>query len=574
MKKIILFLLLAVPCLTAGCSGFLEEDNRSNINSQDYYKTAAGFNTLLNSAYSSLRDLYGNKPTILLAGTDLYLDGRARGHFDSPLGMYKSLEPTNGDVLTFYKTCFDAIGRANAVLHYSKTTEQTTDLPRQVAEARFLRAFFYFHLVQQFGDIALVKEMTDKILLEFPRDPELTVYAFIISEMEAVKNDLIVKSSGDNYGRIDQRTANHFLSKVYLTRGWITNDADDYKKATEYGIAAIGNDKLDLTFEQAYKASAYQYRNKEVIWSVIYSPQSMETTTSGNSQASHFGGYLDGSPAGNKSTDGSLPITLYGHYLFTKDIDDPNHDSRYDLTFMKYVYDKSLCFYSKSPAELAATKITAYYPTWWNKDYGHVDTWKAENPAQRTGTKVREIASPGNPDTDLETFQRISSEFTSNSNTNYYYPTFRKFDCPEVTVFSNNGSFRDVDIARLNDTYLTVAEAFIQWGKPDQAVPYINEVRKRSIDASDPKREISTAQATIDFVLDERARELMGHYDRWYDLKRTGKLIERALKYNPEIEGNASWFVGQDGKQKLLRPIPQDAIDVNKSVIKQNPGYM
>ena len=573
MKKIA-YALAALALLLTGCNGFLEEDNRSNTNSEDYYKTPEGFATLVNAAYASLRDIYGDKPTILLAGTDLYLEGRARGHTESPLGMYKTLEPTDGTVLEFYETCYQAIGRANAVLYYGKNTETTNQLPRQLAEARFLRAFFYFHLVQQFGGVPLVKEMTDRPILEFDRNTEAEVYNFIITEMESLKGDLLERSTGDDYGRVDQRTVNHFLAKVYLTRGWITSDPEDYRKAKDYGIAAIDGQTLNLSFGEAYKATAYGYRNEEVIWSVIYSPQSMETTTSGNSQASHFGGYLDGSPAGNKSTDGSLPPTLFAHYLFTKDIADPNHDSRYDLTFMKYVYDISLCFYTKTDEELRNTRILAYYPTWWNPDYNDVDGWRAQNPAQRTGTFVRQIGDPGNPETDLAAFQRASDEYTINSNSNYYYPTFRKFDCPEVTVFSNKGSFRDIDIARLNDTYLTVAEAFIQLNQPGEAVPYINAVRERSIDAGDPKCRIDASQATVDFILDERARELLGHYDRWYDLKRTGKLIERTVKYNPDLEGDATRFVGQDGMNKILRPIPQAAIDANKGKTSQNPGYL
>lgn len=141
MKKIA-YALAALALLLTGCNGFLEEDNRSNTNSEDYYKTPEGFATLVNAAYASLRDIYGDKPTILLAGTDLYLEGRARGHTESPLGMYKTLEPTDGTVLEFYETCYQAIGRANAVLYYGKKhgNDQPVAAPvgRSPIPARFL----------------------------------------------------------------------------------------------------------------------------------------------------------------------------------------------------------------------------------------------------------------------------------------------------------------------------------------------------------------------------------------------------------------------------------------------------
>ena len=77
---------------------------------------------------------------------------------------------------------------------------------------------------------------------------------------------------------------------------------------------------------------------------------------------------------------------------------------------------------------------------------------------------------------------------------------------------------------------------------------------------------------SIDFILDERARELAGEYHRWMDLKRTGKLVEYAVKYNPDIV-NADYFKGTNGQNKILRPIPLTAINLNEAKVEQNPGY-
>ena len=72
----------------------------------------------------------------------------------------------------------------------------------------------------------------------------------------------------------------------------------------------------------------------------------------------------------------------------------------------------------------------------------------------------------------------------------------------------------------------------------------------------------------IDMILDERVRELMGEYVRWFDLKRTGKLIERTTLMNP-------WTaeVGQIAEKHYIRPIPQHEIDRSLPAIAQNPGY-
>lgn len=66
---------------------------------------------------------------------------------------------------------------------------------------------------------------------------------------------------------------------------------------------------------------------------------------------------------------------------------------------------------------------------------------------------------------------------------------------------------------------------------------------------------------------------MLGEYTRWFDLKRTGKLVQRAVLYNYKIT-NASNFAGNNGQQKILRPIPQTVIDLNQNKnFPQNPAY-
>ena len=133
-------------------------------------------------------------------------------------------------------------------------------------------------------------------------------------------------------------------------------------------------------------------------------------------------------------------------------------------------------------------------------------------------------------------------------------------------------------LARLGETYLIAAEAYFKLGDLNTAAQRINEVRRR---AAKPGAEaamlITPADVTMDFILDERARELAGEYHRWMDLRRTGTLMDRTKRYNRDIK---EWeaqgidpFLGTNGQFKILRPIPSDAILLNQEQIKQNPGY-
>ena len=131
----------------------------------------------------------------------------------------------------------------------------------------------------------------------------------------------------------------------------------------------------------------------------------------------------------------------------------------------------------------------------------------------------------------------------------------------------NAPSIRPVIAMRLAEVYLIAAEAAFMTGKISEAVTNINIIRNRAATAGN-SNSIQASDLSLDFILDERSRELCGENMRWWDLVRTGKLLERVRLHNKEAAANIV-------AKHILRPIPQSQIDATTTgtPYPQNPGW-
>jgi hypothetical protein len=550
MKRIIYIFTLIVVFVISGCSDFLSETNKSNPDAATFYKTISGYESLINACYSTLRDVYGDNIEMFVAGTDLYKIGRA-GLISQGLGSYQNLTPADNSVKAFYQVVYQSIKRCNDAIYYGETYKQNTI---RIAEARFLRAFYYFHLVQQFGDVALANERITVPITNYPRTPASEVYTFIIDEMKTALAALPVSATN----RVNQRVVNHYLALVYLTRGYETfGSSSDFQSAISYATAAINNQALSLPFDG--KTGIFypgNEKNAEIIFSVQYSSTSLASVTTGSSQASYYGSYLGGSDGavndGMPYMNTRLKPTMRLYNLLSADAS----DKRFAGTFMQELYGVvstgkcSYYSYFKKYDTRNDLEVLIYYPRP-GAVQADVDAWKAINTSKRSATIIKWAGSNNWEKNDLDKD----------------FPCVKKFSDPDAP-FNTTGSRRDIFLARLAETYLIRAEAYVKLGdKYTEAKNDINVVRSR---AGAPL--ITEANATIDYILDERAREFAGEYNRWYDLKRTGKLVQYVTAYNPDVPSESN-MKGNDGNYKILRPIPQDAIGLNSAIITQNPGY-
>src|SRR6266576_2114692 len=147
------------------------------------------------------------------------------------------------------------------------------------------------------------------------------------------------------------------------------------------------------------------------------------------------------------------------------------------------------------------------------------------------------------------------------------FPSLNKFDDPFRSSINETRGSRDFFVARLAETYLIAAEALMRDGRAAEGLPYINAVRRRAaIPGHETEMELTVDQLTQDEILNERARELAGEIQRWFDLVRTHSLVSRVKLYNADGGPNIKAF-------HVLRPIPQIQIDRTSIPYPQNPGY-
>lgn len=557
MKKILFMTLIAL--VLSGCEKFLEEDNKGGITNDDFYRTEVGYQTLVTASYSTLRTVFRGVPWLQLAGTDIY--NMARGFAERPLMQYEQLFPDNGTVLTFYRNCYNAIQVANMGLYYIDLVE-TTDANRLQwqAELRFLRAFYHFLLIEQFGGIAINQEATLAPRMDIPRSSLEESYQFVIAEMQAA-----LPALSDNKARVSKAAANHYLAKIFLTRGWDLGQSTDFEQAKTYALAAIDGKSIHIPFEELW--SPGNENNDEVIFAVQYDAQSIASESDGNTQQGIFGPYLGGAELNHKYMSASLFPSWSLHNFFGE------NDARYDVTFMLTIYDQYFDYYdaNKDKSEML---IRAYYPRVWGREYTTADSlaWVAGKEHQIAGNFR------------YYPFKYDEQAYRAPFELDMFTPVVKKFDSPATRqIFSQTASVRDVVLARLAETYFLYAEACIGLNDFATAAAYVQQVLDRPENTKDgnrllPNQDISASasqSAALDAYLIESAKEFVGEYLRWPELRRTKKLKELCERYNYDIKqiGVDQAFRGLDGQDKIYRPIPQDAINLNEAPITQNPGY-
>lgn len=569
MKKILYSVALAACCMgtMTSCSDFLDASNKSNVTAKQSFTTKEGLNNLVNNAYQHLQNVYAAPlfTSCFSAGTDMYAD--ARNKMNEALNTYETLTPENTDIKNLYTYLYSGIRAANSVSYYAQTAQVDDKTKSQlIGEARVLAAYEYYLLVNNFGGVPIMKDFLTTADTGYPKSSPEDVYAYIISELEEVisKNVLQASTATKGGGRISQETAKAILAKTYLSAAWDLNKQEYFSKAAALADEVIAGRKLTTPFAKLWKADGSGDDNEEFLWDVEYDLATANNTTSGGTEWSgYYCNYLGGNEDNIKATTSSYVPTLYALHCFKKG------DQRYDATFMKELPDinkgnaagTGYWTWYKNGESLVGKPVTRYYSAWYETD-ADFEAWKAIDPANRANTYRIPMDSQTK---EAQNMDGKDMDYYDNQQLVYGSSPCKKFDDSKTAKTEKNTCYRDIHIITLPEMYLVAAEAYLKAGDNPKALARLNEVHQR---AGLPAL---TGTVTIDDILDENACENFGNEARWMDLRRTQTLVTRCTKYNHEMGDKAAQYIGK----KLLRPIPQAAIDANDqlTLADQNPGY-
>jgi hypothetical protein len=535
---------LAAALVLGGAAGCvdLKETPITGITAA-YYNTPSGFDAAVNATYTPLRSFWALErgATMTVFGTDEYQKGAD--------GSYKFFNDYDarltGDIDFIRNTWTDfyaGINTANTVIDAAKTAnvpDATKAL--RVGEAKFLRALYFFTLVRTYGDIPLPLTPTAGVVTNTTREPVAKVYDAIIADLKDAEGVLPDKAA--QYGRADKPAAQQLLGEVYLTRAGAATSSPDFALAAAELNAVATNPRFSLVPNYRNLWVMGNEVNSEVIWAIQYTadPLTNGGDNFGNKLHLYFGYPYDNEPGMLRDIANDRPFKRFRPTKWLLGLWDRTIDDRYDAMH-------KVVWYANNPNNLPKV-----------------------NGVPKFQVGDTSVYYPGLPT--IPAAMRAATRYKLYGEDEYgdaTFPVLNKYLDPTRTSTNQEPGQRDHPLMRLANTYLMLAEALLRDGKPDLALPWINKVRERAAKpGQQAAMDFTLAQLTaggIDLILDERARELTGETTRWFDLTRTGKLVERVTLYNPGGAPNIKPFHN-------LRPIPNSEILLSTGGMKQNPGY-
>lgn len=588
MKKIILLSLLSALVLT-GCNEdkFLEEKALDFNSASNSYSTAADFDASITELYYLTRQEFYctyDRTTDLSKHTDMWITA-------DPLqsNVVSDFSPSGAIAKFYWDQNYKLIAQANTVISRLPNSTVLTEEQKTAyeAKARFFRALGYRTLAYLYGGVPLQLEEVTAPKTDYTRDTRDAVLSQVISDLEYAASNLPEINTVRD-GEISRPAANMLLAEVYLATG--AND-----KAINAATAVINNPNLKL-MTQRFGSQASE--DGDVFYD-LFRPNN-QNRASGNTEGIWVIQLETNVEGGGNNTSDFFWYTssFWGERFFAPQVD------KFKIIRPDGV---NLQLFNWPIGDMTGGRgIGTHYATnhlyreiWdgdWNdmrnSEYNWPRRFKVHRPEVLEANPELKAAMPdgyfdlektvlpegwsmetgfgGGTNETTQLPNRFMCGYSTKMTTPYHHPDAQYGNKAIYQLAGTGGkTYTDQYFFRLAEAYLLRAEAYVNTGKNSEAAADINVLRNRA-----QAKNVTSEEMSIDFILDERLRELVCEETRRLTLARMGKLSERIKKYNPYFSAAHS----ADGKDYDahfdLLPIPLSAILANKDgQLEQNPGY-
>ncbi|MCH5311008.1 MAG: RagB/SusD family nutrient uptake outer membrane protein [Prevotella sp.] len=602
MKKTITNIFVATALIAGGlqsCS--LEEENPGGFSLEDLALTESGYEELVNQCYFAMERLFycaTNDFMMFTEGdTDLWTyRANDDNSYQQFFWFYAGSSPNMTYTNSMWNGTYDGIAACNIVLanaDKAKAYLSEEALNNKLAQARFMRAIYYFNAVEQWGGVTVITE-NDPLIADYSptRTEPLKVYQDIIIPDLEYAVTWLDKGNDALCTTPSKKAALGFLAKAclqtyeygtteFLQKGM--NAAKELISDCEGGGAKYGA-YMYANYADVFK-EANNWENKEALWKHRY-----------------YSG-ADGHGSSNGAQNCNRNDQLFLCQLNTFGARQDNVDAKLTWegsqqgTFMPTQHLLSLFVQDDNTLD---PRFHESFTTEWNanlayiwKDVDALNTW-GKNESLRgqriaVGSPAIKIIMPQDADYAAEKANMANVPYlvvdyaavyddanrnvimkNASGNENmfrYFYPSLNKHNSSNYYVVDRDkqrlGNLNASFMMRMAEVYLIAAELDIYLNGGSSAMAYINKVRARA------GANALAGTANVRTVLDERGRELCGEYCRFYDLKRTG--MYKDATYLQETHPDLAKYFNPD---YALRPISSTFTDnLTNGAEYQNPGY-
>ena len=523
MKKISSILIIAVALITASCKKDLNQLPISSATVPTFYQQPSDFIQGTNAAYNFLRNIPDQYMFLSEVRSDnIYPSNNDVARDHDPINNFAPGIAPNVYVEAAWNNDFAGIFKANIVLDQiaknGSFVGSAALASRLSAEAKFLRAFFYFDLVKYYGKVPIVDHpITSDEAITITRSKVADVYALIISDLQYAIANLPANYSGTfpNYGATDVGRATKYAAEATLAKVYMTRSGPTY--SIEGPGMGLSEWSLALPLLQ------------DIINSGLY-------VFNPNQYA--------------------FPVPATGIFSYTNQNPTVNKEAVFDVMYLT----------GQSPV------LGADY-TWLLAPQNFFNSW----PAGNTSTSGA-LGAPSVSNNLLNSYpvgdKRVApfihtTTFTYNGSPDNH-PFFRKYlDTTQVPASKSRFDWGINFIAiRYTDILLLKAECVLNGAAGSQATDVdavVNLVRARA--GLTP-----LVNVTLPQLFDERRREFANEGSRWFDLQRSGNLI--AIMNVFEVAEDAALHkMNPVTANYIIYPVPQTQLDAAPGLYTQNPGY-